>query len=257
MFTIDLTGKRAWVTGASRGIGRATALALADAGCDVAIGYRNADDEAEDVARAVRALGRKAHLAKGHVGDSAECERMHTELVSALGGPIDILINNAGIHRNTLFLTMEDALWDEVLETNLMGTVYPTRTVLKTMWGRKQGRIVNVSSVAAQGGGRGQANYAASKGAVEALTKNLAVEVASRGITVNCISPGAIDTSMWSGTDAQSAVDRQLVKRMGTPEEVAAWVVMLCSDYSSFVTGEVLSIDGGWQMGWEVKRGTK
>jgi len=257
MFTIDLTGKRAWVTGASRGIGRAIALALAGAGCDVAIGYRHAEEEANEVAKAVAALGRRAHLSRGHVGSSAECERMHSELVTGLGGPVDFLVNNAGIHKNGLFLTMEDADWDEVLETNLMGTVYPTRTVLKSMWGRKQGRIVNFSSVAAGGGGRGQANYSASKGAIEALTKNLAVEVSGRGITINCISPGAIDTTMWAGANTQGVIDRQLVKRMGTPEEVAAWVVMLCSDYSSFVTGEVLSINGGWQMGWDVKRGPK
>ncbi|MEY4513050.1 MAG: 3-oxoacyl-[acyl-carrier-protein] reductase, partial [Pseudomonadota bacterium] len=175
MFTIDLTGKRAWVTGASRGIGRAIALALAGAGCDVAIGYRHAEEEASEVAKAIVALGKRAHLARGHVGSSAECERMHSELVAGLGGPVDFLVNNAGIHKNGLFLTMEDADWHEVLETNLMGTVYPTRTVLKSMWGRKQGRIVNFSSVAAGGGGRGQANYAASKGAIEALTKNLAV----------------------------------------------------------------------------------
>lgn len=254
MFTIDLSGKRAWVTGASRGIGRAIALALADAGCDVAIGYRNADAEAAEVAREVEARGTRAHLAKGHVGSSAECERMHGELVAALDGPVDILVNNAGIHRNALFLTMDDEQWREVLETNLMGTVYPTRSVLNTMWARKQGRIVNFSSVAAHGGGRGQANYAASKGAVEALTKNLAVEVAGRGITVNCISPGAIDTTMWTGTDTQAVVDRQLVKRLGRPEEIAAWTVMLCSDYAGFITGEVLSVDGGWQKGWDVKR---
>ena len=257
MVTIDLSGKRAWVTGASRGIGRATALALAEAGCDVAIGYRHADEEAADVERAVSAMGRRAYLAKGHVGSSAECERMHADSVAALGGPIDILVNNAGIHRNALFLTMEDALWDEVIETNLMGTVYPSRTVLRTMWARKQGRIINVSSVAAHRGGRGQANYAASKGAVEALTKSLAVEAATRGITVNCISPGAIDTTMWEGSNTDGVIDRQLIKRMGKPEEIAAWVVMLCSEHAGFVTGQVLSVDGGWQMGWDVKRGTK
>lgn len=254
MFTIDLSGRRAWVTGASRGIGRATALALAEAGCDVAIGYQQADEEAAAVAEAVRAKGRRAHLAKGHVGVRAECERMHTEIVEALGGPVDVLVNNAGIHRNNLFLTMEDGEWEAVLETNLLGVVHPTRAVAKSMWVRKRGRIINMSSVAAHGGGRGQANYAASKGAIEALTMNLAVEFGPRNITVNCISPGAIDTTMWVGTDTTHVVERQIVKRLGTPEEIAAWVVMLASDYAGFVTGEILSVDGGWQKGWDVKR---
>ena len=254
MFEIDLGGKRAWVTGASRGIGRAAALALADAGCDVAIGYREADAEAAAVAEEVVAKGRRAHLAKGHVGSRAECERMHTEMVAALGGPIDVLVNNAGIHRNNLFLAMADSEWDEVLETNLMGMVHPTRTVGRSMWARRSGRIVNMSSVATTGGGRGQANYVASKGAIEALTRNLAVEFAPRGITVNCISPGAIDTTMWGDMDTTQVTSQQLIKRLGTPAELAAWVVMLASDYSAFVTGEVISINGGWKKGWEVAR---
>ena len=220
----------------------------------MAIGFRSAADDAVDVRQQIEALGRKACTVQGHVGSKEDCERMHDELVRALGGPVDILVNSAGIHRNNLFLTMEDHEWQEVLETNLMGTVHPTRAVGRSMWARRSGRIINLSSVAAHAGGRGQANYAASKGAIESLTQNLSVEFAPRNVTVNCISPGAIDTTMWVGTDTGAVIGRQLVKRLGRPDEIAAWVVMLASEHGAFVTGQVISVDGGWMRGWEVGR---
>ena len=253
MFAIDLSGKRAWVTGASRGIGRATALALADAGCDVAVGFHQGESEAREVVAAIESRGRKAVLAQGDVAKQADCDAMHKAMVAAIG-PIDILVNNAGIHSNNLFQLLEPNDWERVLGTNLMGTVHATRAVTNGMWARKAGRIINVSSVATTGGGRGQANYVASKGAIEALTKNLAVEFASRKITVNCVSPGAINTEIWGDTKTQAIIDRQLVKRLGTPEEIAAWIVMLASSYGAFVTGEVFHLNGGWQRGWEVER---
>ena len=257
VFSINLEGKRSWVTGASRGIGKASALALAKAGCDVAVGFHKGEAEAQAVVEEIRALGRKAIAVGGDVALAAECERMHAVMAKELGH-IEILVNNAGIQQHNMFLLLETTDWERVLGTNLMGTVNATRAVLKSMWARKAGRIINVSSVAATRGSRGQANYVASKGAIEAMTQSLAVEFAPRKITVNCIAPGAVDTEIWEDAwdpaRRQAVIDRQLVKRFGTADEIAGWVVMLASSYGEFLTGETLHLDGGWQRAWEFSR---
>jgi 3-oxoacyl-[acyl-carrier protein] reductase len=253
MFSINLEGHRAWVTGASRGIGRATALALAAAGSDVAIGFHRGETEALAVVREIEALGRRAVAVGGDVASAADCERMHAEMTKVLG-PIDILVNNAGIQRNNMFLLLEQADWDAVLGTNFMGHVNPTRAVVKGMWARKWGRIINMSSVAATRGSRGQANYAASKGAIEALTQTLAVEFAPRRITVNCVAPGPVETEIWGeewdAPKREAIVARHLVKRFATADEIAGWIVILASKYGEIVTGETFHIDGGCQRPW-------
>jgi len=221
MIDIDLKGRHALVTGGGRGIGRATALRLAEAGCDVAVG--------------------------GDVGQAAECERIHREAVEGVGA-IDILINNAGSIHNDVFLLLEPEDWKTVLDVNLMSVVYLSRLVAQTMWVRKWGRIVNLSSVAASRPTRGQSNYGAAKGAVETLTKCLAVEFAARNIRVNCISLGAIDTEMTAETNRENVIARQLVKRFGTTDEISAWILMLASKYGDYVSGQVFDLDGGWFM---------
>jgi 3-oxoacyl-[acyl-carrier protein] reductase len=218
----------------------------------VAIGYRSRDEEARTLAVEIEKLGRKAHLAKGDVGKRDEVMTMHEQIAAALGA-VDVMVCNAGGRKDNLFMLMTPEEWAEVFETNVMGTVWPIQAVLPGMWARRRGRIITVSSVAAHAGGRGQSNYAASKGAVEALTRQLAVELAPRGIAVNCIAPGAIDTTIWEGVAAEFdelAVKHQLVPRKGKPEEIAAWVVMLASDEGAFATGQVFHIDGGWKLGW-------
>jgi len=250
MFGVNLTGKIAWVTGASRGIGRATAVALAQAGCDVALGYSTKADAAQETAARVTALGRKAHVVQVNVADFASCEKAYEEISSSIG-KIDILVNNAGVTADNLFMMLEDADWQSVLGVNLMGTVHTIKVVVKDLMMKRNGRIINLSSVAATKGGRGQANYAASKGAVEAMSRSLAVELSKRNITVNCVAPGVIETDMSAevrklGHD--EIMDRQLVKRYGKPEEIAAWVVFLASEYGEFITGQTIHVDGGLKM---------
>lgn len=250
MFCIDLKGKIAWVTGGSRGIGRATALALAKAGCDVAVGYRAKAAEAEQVVQAAKAEGVRALAVQVDVADQAACEKAY-ETVAAELGKVDVLVNNAGVVRDNLFVMLEPEDWKTVLDTNLMGVVHATKTVVKDMMMKRGGRIINLSSAAGTKGGRGQANYAASKGAVEAMTRSLAVELSKRNITVNCVAPGVIETDMSAEVrklGEQEIMDRMLIKRYGKPEEIAAWVVFLASEYAGFITGQVLGIDGGLKM---------
>jgi 3-oxoacyl-[acyl-carrier protein] reductase len=254
MFTIDLEGKRAWVTGASRGIGKATAVALAEAGCDVAVGYHTGEKEAAVVVEAIQALGRRAIAVGGDIAKQEDCDRMHATAAKALG-PIEILVNNAGIQQNNMFLLLGAGDWERVLGTNLMGPVNTIRSVAKGMWARKAGCIINVSSVAATRPSRGQSNYVASKGALEALTQALAVELAPRNISVNCVAPGPVDTEIWGdewdATRREILVRRQLVKRFGKPEEIAAWIVMLASPYGAFMSGETIHLNGGAQRAWD------
>lgn len=250
MFSIDLAGRLAWVTGASRGIGKATALALADAGANVAITYRTREKEAHDVVSEILKRGVKALAIQMDSKNLQSCEQAHRQISDKLG-VVDILVNNTGIIKDDLFTMLDDDAWQDVLTTNLIGTVHATRLVIKDMMLKRQGRIINISSAAASKGGRGQANYAASKGAIESMSRSLAVELGRRGITVNCIAPGVIETDMSREIRSlaqQEILQRQIIQRFGQPNDVAAWVVFIASDFGAYITGEVIHIDGGLKL---------
>ncbi len=251
MFSIDLSGKVAWVTGGSRGIGKSIALSLAKAGCDVAIGYRSKQQEANEVVAQINAMGRKAACMQMDVADTASCEKAYTAVCAEVG-KVDILVNNAGVIADNLFVMLEDADWKSVIDTNLMGVVHVTRCVVRDMMMKKWGRIINMSSVAGTKGGRGQSNYAATKGAIESMSRCLAGELCKKNVTVNCVAPGVIETDMSAEVRklAESEIlDRQLIKRFGKPDEIAAWVVFLASNFGDFITGQVIHVDGGLKMG--------
>ena len=245
----SLEGRVALVTGASQGIGRACALALAEAGADVALAARNLE-KLEGVAREVEALGRKALAVSLDVANPGSV-REAIEQVQKAREKIDILVNNAGITRDNLILRMKPLDWEAVFRTNLDGAYNCIRLVLPGMVRRRAGRIINVTSVVAQTGNPGQANYVASKAGLIGLTKAVAAEVASRGITVNAVAPGFIDTAM---TQALPEEVRQRILslvpfgRMGTDREVALAVRFLASDDASYITGHVLNVNGGMFM---------
>jgi 3-oxoacyl-[acyl-carrier protein] reductase len=184
------------------------------------------------------------------VRDLGSCERAYEHIVEKIG-PVDILVNSAGIIKDDLFSMLDDDAWQGVLNTNVLGTVHTSRLVIKDMMLKRRGRIINISSAAATKGGRGQANYAASKGAIESMSRSLAVELGRRGITVNCVAPGVIETDMSREIRSLAApeiLSRQIIQRFGQPQEVAAWVVCLASDFGAFITGEVIHIDGGLKL---------
>ncbi|HXE80176.1 MAG TPA: 3-oxoacyl-[acyl-carrier-protein] reductase [Vicinamibacterales bacterium] len=242
---INLKDRVALVTGASRGIGRAIALALARQGAVVAAAARG--DHARDTVDAITATGARAELVSLDVSDPAAI----TETVSALverRGRIDILVSNAGITRDQLLLRMKREDWDAVLQTNLTAAFHLTQAVLKPMIRQRSGRIIAVSSVVGQAGNAGQANYAASKAGLIGFCKAAALEVASRGITVNVVAPGLIDTDMTRALAGQAHQDwagKIPMGRLGTPEDVAAAVCFLASDEASYITGHVLAVNGG------------
>jgi 3-oxoacyl-[acyl-carrier protein] reductase len=237
----SLEGKLALVTGASRGIGRAIAVELAQAGAQVVVGYRTGAAEAETVAgeiggRAVRA----------DVGDSEQAARLVEE-----AGDIDILVNNAGLTRDGLLARMSDEDWNAVLDTNLGGVFHTCRAAARGMMRRRSGSIVNLTSVVGIRGNPGQTNYAASKAGIIGFTKSLARELASRGVRANAVAPGYIQTALTEvlPEEVQHAILANTpLGRLGTPEDVARAVRFLCSDEASFVTGEVLLVDGGLGM---------
>lgn len=250
MFEIDLRGKVAWVTGGSRGIGAAICRSLARAGADVAIGYHSQESQAQTVAQEVVAAGRRAHLVQGDMAEGTVCKAGYDQIVKALG-PVDILVNSAGVIRDRLFIQLEDEDWAKVMNTNLMGVVHTCKVAVRGMMQKRWGRVINLSSVSATQGGRGQANYAASKAAVEGMTRSLACELGKRNITVNCVAPGIVETDMTQeviSSAGQDLLASQLVKRFAKPDEIAAWVVFLASDYGAYMTGQVLPINGGLKM---------
>ncbi|MFD0959442.1 3-oxoacyl-[acyl-carrier-protein] reductase [Paenibacillus chungangensis] len=245
-----LEGKKALVTGASRGIGRAIAVALAEAGADVAINYSGSEAAAGETAAAVEALGRQAILVKANVGKSDECEAMVKEVLGKFGA-IDILVNNAGITRDNLIMRMKEEEFDQVIETNLKGVFNGIKAVTRPMMKQRSGRIINISSVVGVLGNAGQANYVAAKAGVIGLTKSSALELASRGITVNCVAPGFIETDMTDKLPQEmreSLSARIPLARLGAAGDIAAAVRFLASDAASYMTGQTIHVDGGMYM---------
>jgi 3-oxoacyl-[acyl-carrier protein] reductase len=241
-------GRVALVTGASRGIGRATARALAARGAHVVAAARG--DHAEGVAAEIRGAGGRGESCALDVTDAAG---IGTVIANVLGshGRIDILVNNAGITRDQLLLRLKREDWDAVVETNLTAVAMLTQAVLKPMLKQRAGRIVNLTSVVGQAGNAGQANYAAAKAGIIGFTKAIALEVASRGVTVNAVAPGMIDTDMTRALPQaaqETWVDRIPLKRLGTVDDVAHAVVFLTSDEASYITGHVLAVNGGMYM---------
>jgi len=242
-----LEGKTALVTGGSRGIGRAVALELAARGANVTINFHRNRAAADEVASAIAALGCVCEVVQGDVGDPLEADRLVAHAIEALGS-LDIVVSNAGIARDALLVRMTDEKWDSVLRTNLTGAFYITRAASRYMLSRRTGRIILISSVVGLGGNAGQANYAASKAGVIALARTAAKELGARGITVNVVAPGFVETDMTSALD-NSVVSSYLasipLKRAGMPKDVAQAVAFLVGDEAAYITGQVLAVDGG------------
>jgi 3-oxoacyl-[acyl-carrier protein] reductase len=245
--TVDLSGQIALVTGASRGIGRAIATSLARCGASVA-GVARTKEGLEGTLTAIREAGGTAEGFAANVAESADVARVVEEVEARFGSKIQILVNNAGITKDGLFLRMEDDAWDSVINTNLKGTFLFCRAVGALMMRQRYGRIVNITSVSGLMGNPGQANYSASKAGVIGFTKTIARELASRGVTVNAVAPGFITTDMTDVLPEKvktEVKERIPVRRLGNPEDIADMVTYLASPGASFVTGQIIAVDGG------------
>jgi 3-oxoacyl-[acyl-carrier protein] reductase len=243
----DLTGKIAVVTGGSRGIGRATSIALAQAGARVLVNYRSNEDAAKETLRLIEEAGGQGELLGFDVADPESVDRGIKEAVER-HGRIDILVNNAGISIDQLLLRVSEKDLEVTWATNVNGAVFCAKGCIRPMMKKRWGRIINISSVVAESGNAGQVVYSTSKAALLGLTRSLAREYASRGITVNAVSPGFIETDMTADlpdTAKQGIIDQTPLGRIGRPEEVAAAVVFLASEEASYITGQVVRVNGG------------
>jgi 3-oxoacyl-[acyl-carrier protein] reductase len=236
--------KIALVTGASRGIGRAVAKSLATAGCHVLINYRSSQREAEETLGLIQQNRSTGELCPFDVSDVAACERAIAEVIQS-HRRIDILVNNAGIRHDSLLVFMRPEQWTEVISTNLTSFYNVTRPVVKQMAMDRWGRIVSIASTAGQTGVEGQTNYSAAKAGIIGASKALAREVAKRGVTVNVLAPGFIETEMVEGLPRERFIAQIPAGRFGTPDEVAAATMFLCSESAGYITGAVLNINGG------------
>jgi len=248
--TLTLEGKIALVSGASRGIGKAIALGLAERGAALVINYLNASQAAEEVVADIQSKGGKAASFKADVSDFKQAQALVKFTVDTFGR-VDILVNNAGITRDKLIMMMSEEDWDTVQTTNLKSTFNCSKAAIKTMMRNRFGRIINITSVAGQMGNAGQTNYSASKAGQIGFTKALAREVASRNITVNGIAAGFIETDIWNGVPApmqETVLNMIPLGRKGTPDEIAYAVAFLASDQAGYITGQILGIDGGMAM---------
>ncbi|UQZ36537.1 beta-ketoacyl-ACP reductase [Paenibacillus sp. PK3_47] len=245
-----LKGQTALVTGGSRGIGRSIALALAEQGVKVAVNYSGSEAAAQETVRLIQELGSEAIALKGNVGSSAEADNLVKEVVNTWG-KIDILVNNAGITRDNLLMRMKEEEFDQVIETNLKGVFNCLKAVTRPMMKQRYGRIINISSVVGVTGNPGQVNYTAAKAGVIGMTKSAARELSSRGITVNCIAPGFIDTDMTR--ELSDEIRSELIKgiplaKLGRPEDIAMAAVFLASEGAAYMTGQTIHVDGGMYM---------
>lgn len=242
-----LKNKIALITGAGRGIGRAIAIALAKEGAEVVINYNGSEERAKEVKQTIEENGGKASIYKCNVSDFTACEAMIKDIVKEYGH-LDILVNNAGITKDGLIMKMKEEDFDSVLNVNLKGTFNTIRHSARQMLKQRSGKIINISSVSGILGNVGQANYAASKAGVIGLTKTMARELGSRGITVNAIAPGFVDTEMTevlSDEIRENACKQIILGRFGKPEDIANTAVFLASDKADYITGQVISVDGG------------
>lgn len=242
-----LKGKVAIVTGASRGIGRQIALTFASYGANVVVNYNGSLEKAKEVAKEIEEMGREALLFQGNVADMDAMKEMVKETTKKFGR-IDILVNNAGVTKDNLLMAMKEEEFDQVIDTNLKGSFVCMKQVIRIMMKQRYGRIINLSSVSGRMGNAGQVNYSASKAGVIGMTKALAKEVGSRGITVNAVAPGFIETDMTAvlKDEVKEAIMAGIpLKRVGKPQDIAEAVAFLASDKASYITGQVLSVDGG------------
>ncbi|MFL0248629.1 3-oxoacyl-[acyl-carrier-protein] reductase [Candidatus Clostridium stratigraminis] len=245
-----LTGKVAVVTGAGRGIGKAIALRLAAEGASIVVNYRSSEKEAKDLVTEIREKGGSAECVQGDVSILPDAERV-IKFAAEKFGRLDILVNNAGITRDTLLLRMKEEDFDKVLQVNLKGVFNCTKYASAIMLKQKSGRIINISSVVGLIGNAGQANYAAAKAGIIGFTKSIAKEIGARGITVNAIAPGFITTDMTevlSDKVKEKLIESIPLKKLGSPEDIANCTAFLVSDNASYITGQVINVDGGMVM---------